>query len=72
MVRAYFTFFNLAFSMSAQQTTAFCFESGRNQTILVRRKELHRTQVILRVVKSTLTHLLGYLVNTAKSSEHNL
>lgn len=32
VVRAYFTFFNLAFSMPAQQTTAFCFELGRNQT----------------------------------------
>lgn len=43
VVRAYFTFFNLAFSMSAQQTTAFCFELGRNQTMLAQRKELPLT-----------------------------
>lgn len=40
---AYLGFFNLAFSMSAQQSTAFCFELGRNQTMSSQRRELPTT-----------------------------
>lgn len=43
VVRAYLKFFNLAFSMSAQQATAFCFELGRNQTKSAQRNELSTT-----------------------------
>lgn len=43
VVRAYLRFFNLAFSMSARQTAAFCFELGRKQTMSAQRKELPTT-----------------------------
>lgn len=52
VVRAYLRFFSLAFSMSARQTAAFCFELGRKQTLSAQRKELpttlsHSPQVII-------------------------
>lgn len=43
VVHAYLRFFNLAFTMSARQATAICFELGRNQTMSAQRKELPTT-----------------------------
>lgn len=40
VVRAYLKFFNLAFSMSARQATAFCFELRRKQTMSAQRNDL--------------------------------
>lgn len=56
VVRAYLRFFNLAFSVSAQQATAFCFELGRNQTMSAQKKELPTTLESFSGLSSTHCH----------------